>query len=751
MEQLVTDEQILHQDTARKIFFVLDDLLNDLKAESKTGALWICYLSISQLMRLFIYAERIGDFELHLHCVEKMIPFFHASNHFKYAKSTRRYLDTMRELGKFMPADQYAEYTQSGYFTIRRSDRFWSGNFTDQTIEQYLMKNLKAPGGCAHGRGLAESTQAKFVHAMPKCVPICNALEDFCGVQTYSSDQHRDLRASTEKKDGEHASVFYSWLIEHSPFIYKDLDGLVDLSTGIVADKSSNAHLAYEIGLKAAHSITGMTFSDVKLKRADGVISIKAARDKINVRGQEVEYNCELLFARVSSVSTPQEMQENLKYEFARAAPSLFEKGLMRKNDKSVLGHLLRDGYALDVQAPTPGEQHVVDGGKFVQTVPWPPTSENYEDVLNEYIRYACNNYSPHSHFVMDGYEDENSVKIAEQKRRIKGNVARDIIFKSDTKLSKFTKSEFLNNILNKGRFVKLLSQKLRQNGYEVTECKRDADIEIAQAALSQSKHGPICLDANDTDILVMVVHAGSVSADLIMKLPSDRYRITDIKQGLKPNAVKYALVAHGMSGNDTVSALFRRGKCIAFKVIDKGTVNDLSYLDTFLSKTSSHDEVAFAGEKFLLAMYNSPKKVKTLDDLRFEFYKKRIKKTLTSKTGVELRSLPPTSDSAKYHSYRAYYQIQLWLGNKQIDPTDWGWVRNGYLVPIVKDREAAPDKVLRLISCGCKQGCSVGSASKKSKCSCVNAGLKCTILCSGCNGRDCDNCDHFIESEETV
>ena len=140
---------------------------------------------------------------------------------------------------------------------------------------------------------------------------------------------------------------------------------------------------------------------------------------------------------------------------------------------------------------------------------------------------------------------------------------------------------------------------------------------------------------------------------------------ITDIKQGLKPNAVKYALVAHGMSWNDTVSALFRRGKCIAFKVIDKGTVNDLSYLDTFLSKTSSHDEVAFAGEKFLLAMYNSPQKVKTLDDLRFEFYKKRMKKTLTSRTGVELRSLPPTSDSAKYHSYRAYYQIQLWLGNK--------------------------------------------------------------------------------------
>ena len=200
MEELVTDERFLQQDTARKIFFVLDDLLEDLKSESKTGALWMCYLSLTQLMRLFIYAERIGDFQLHLHSVEKMIPFFHASNHFKYAKSARRYLDTMRELKKFMPENQYITYTQSGYFTIRRSDRFWSGIFSDQTIEQFLMRNLKAPGGCAHGRGLSGSTHAKFVHAIPKCVPICNALEDFCGVQSYSSDQHRDLRAATESK-----------------------------------------------------------------------------------------------------------------------------------------------------------------------------------------------------------------------------------------------------------------------------------------------------------------------------------------------------------------------------------------------------------------------------------------------------------------------------------------------------------------------------------------------------------------------
>ena len=65
-----------------------------------------------------------------------------------------------------------------------------------------------------------------------------------------------------------------------------------------------------------------------------------------------------------------------------------------------------------------------------------------------------------------------------------------------------------------------------------------------------------------------------------------------------------------------------------AFKIVDKE--NDLSYLEAFTSKTSTHDQIASAGEEFLLSMYNAPKKVKTLDDLRYEFYthKKTNKKS---------------------------------------------------------------------------------------------------------------------------
>ena len=201
-----------------------------------------------------------------------MIPVFHASKHLPYAKSARRYLDTMRDLPTIMPEDQYKTYVKEGYFTIRWSHRFWSGIFTDQTIEQVLMRSLKAPGGLAHGRGITDSTQAKFVHAIPKCIPICNSLEDFCDVHTETSDQHRELRAATEAKDGEHCSLLYGWLSEHSPFQYKDVNGLVDVATGVIADSSANADKAYSIGLAVAESLMGMTFSDVKLKQSDAVV-----------------------------------------------------------------------------------------------------------------------------------------------------------------------------------------------------------------------------------------------------------------------------------------------------------------------------------------------------------------------------------------------------------------------------------------------------------------------------------------------
>ena len=64
-------------------------------------------------------------------------------------------------------------------------------------MDQELMRMIKTPGGLDLRRGITLSAQAKLVHFLPQCIPICKSLEDFCGVRTQTSGQHCDLRAST--------------------------------------------------------------------------------------------------------------------------------------------------------------------------------------------------------------------------------------------------------------------------------------------------------------------------------------------------------------------------------------------------------------------------------------------------------------------------------------------------------------------------------------------------------------------------
>lgn len=106
-----------------------------------------------------------------------MIPHFHAAGHLPYAKSARLYLQQMNSIAKVMPPEEYTLFSAKGYFTIRRATEFWSGNFSDQTIEQFLMRMLKTSGGMTHGRGITDSTLTKWVHALPHCLPLCDALE----------------------------------------------------------------------------------------------------------------------------------------------------------------------------------------------------------------------------------------------------------------------------------------------------------------------------------------------------------------------------------------------------------------------------------------------------------------------------------------------------------------------------------------------------------------------------------------------
>lgn len=72
--------------------------LHKLEKNGATSRLWVQYFHMVCLMKEFIMAERMGDWNLHIQCIQKMLPFFHASEHFPYAKACQLYLNDMANL-----------------------------------------------------------------------------------------------------------------------------------------------------------------------------------------------------------------------------------------------------------------------------------------------------------------------------------------------------------------------------------------------------------------------------------------------------------------------------------------------------------------------------------------------------------------------------------------------------------------------------------------------------------------------------
>ena len=166
----------------------MDAKLTSLSSDSRTAKLWVQYYHQVDIIRIFIRAERCGDWKLHLYAVQQMLPYLHAAGHLHYAKSAHMYLQEMNKLEQILTPSHYQRFVVDGCFTVRRSDKHWSGVWSDMTIEQVLMRAMKCTGGLTHGRGLSDATLNRLVNAMAVSTAVSTAVEVFTGVVSTSSE-----------------------------------------------------------------------------------------------------------------------------------------------------------------------------------------------------------------------------------------------------------------------------------------------------------------------------------------------------------------------------------------------------------------------------------------------------------------------------------------------------------------------------------------------------------------------------------
>ena len=123
--------------------------MEELKAQlsgNKIASLWFLYMEYITIVKQYILAERTSNWKLHLSSVAKMLNLFAATGHVHYTKSARFYLQQMSHLEHTAP-EVFSAFANSGLHAVHRSDKVWSGLWTDLIIEQVMMQSLKMPGG----------------------------------------------------------------------------------------------------------------------------------------------------------------------------------------------------------------------------------------------------------------------------------------------------------------------------------------------------------------------------------------------------------------------------------------------------------------------------------------------------------------------------------------------------------------------------------------------------------------------------
>ncbi|KAK3104357.1 hypothetical protein FSP39_000218 [Pinctada imbricata] len=153
-------------------------------------------------------------------------------------------------------------------------------------------------------------------------------------------------------------------------------------------------------------------------------------------------------------------------------------------------------------------------------------------------------------------------------------------------------------------------------------------------------------------------------------------------------------------------------------------------------------DKIVKAGEEIMSEMYNGIPH-EGLDLLR---YRKFTSKVITGNIYVHVHTLPPTSDSTRYHSLRTYFQCNIWSGqDNNLCPSDFGWIeKKDMLLPLKGTLPPAPDKLLKIIRCTCKTNCDTR------RCSCRKYGLCCTIGCAECKGSSCSNTTPIVSTDDS-
>jgi len=181
-----------------------------------TSKLWLQYMDMIDIIRRYIWAERTGNWELHLQTLSEMLPFLAASGHNNYTKSVWIYLQQMSHLQEDHP--EVYEHFGKGLHVIS-SDRYWAGLSSDLVIKQVLTRIMKTSIGLTRGRGMTEQQRVIWSLAMPAYAEMNRAMQELASTSFNSGKQNKDITKSREAHDWKDTQILLNHLQERNSLL----------------------------------------------------------------------------------------------------------------------------------------------------------------------------------------------------------------------------------------------------------------------------------------------------------------------------------------------------------------------------------------------------------------------------------------------------------------------------------------------------------------------------------------------------
>ena len=703
---------------------------------------WMELLSMIHLLLSFILSCRTKNWQLHIACLQEMLPWLAAYDRTNYTRYLPLYVLDMLRLPETHP-DLHTEL-MNGNFAVQRSNQPFTSIPHDQTIEVTINKDTKVRGGLV-GKTLRRDTTNKWIWTAADRATYFQSCKDLCGQGSASSRGHPDGSVARIKQDEraiqkivETVNDLVNPFIHHevithiasgkyaTPSIEHDLleaksKGCKVVENFVLQRLDSNGHISFYDPIKKLSLRTFATFSKKHKSPSKSLIEQETVQvfTKLYDMGQEALISPEVL----------------LSYELTSIPRSIADScGAPLKTKKSDLLHILADA-AGDFPLPLPiNTTHIIDAMPVLQAVTKPADTyeELGEQVLGKVVEGTGNDAE--LHWVGDTYPEVSIKHSAHGSRENIVGDALKYVIRSGSQRVPHQFKRALRSGPYKEELLKYLVKNWTQDKYhEVigrrklyctvgTECfcitvddttvppsvictaipdldctHEEADTRMMLHAkyASQVSQEPILLRCPDTDVLKLSVYTcDDHPMPLVFRvLENKAYRyisVNSICQQLGSAVVKGLPGMHSFLGSDSNSQFAGHGKKKSWKLLveDAEFRSSMTSLgDTFELSASGLEK----GEQAICTLYKS--KLKKTNQVRNERWNRPTK---------DISTLPPSQYSAILHLKRANYQAAIWKRCLEPHPNvpsphGHGWeVIDGEISILWMTQASAPDIIIK-------------------------------------------------------